>query len=44
MASVMQITGEDRQPSANASPGNALFLLFYNLVRRRSPECRARAR
>lgn len=31
MASIMNITGLDTQPRTNASPWNALFMVFYNL-------------
>ncbi|GAA6002036.1 hypothetical protein JCM10207_003048 [Rhodosporidiobolus poonsookiae] len=32
MESVMQITGQDRQPQTNASQWNALFFIGYNLI------------
>jgi hypothetical protein len=34
MGSLMALTAKGRQPRLNASSGNALFLVFYMLVRR----------
>lgn len=33
MGSLMAITAKGQQPRINASPGNALFLIFFMLVR-----------